>query len=138
MIIADTNVLSEPLRPRPEPRVLKWLAEHRAELAISAITVGELLYGAHRLPSGDRRARLLVAIETLVRSGAGRVLAYDQISAEQYAVLRARLESIGRSVAVEDGMIAATCLAGGHELATRNVRDFAETGVRIHDPWAEN
>lgn len=138
MIVADTNVLSEPLRPHPEPRVLNWLTEHRSELAITAITVGELLYGAHRLPHGKRRSRLLAAIEALVRSGAGRVLPYDQSSAEQYAVLRARLESIGRTVTVEDGMIAATCRAGGHELATRNERDFADAGVRIHNPWAES
>ena len=66
------------------------------------------------------------------------MLPYDQSSAEQYAVLRARLESIGRTVTVEDGMIAATCRAGGHELATRNERDFADAGVRIHNPWAES
>lgn len=133
MIVADTNVLSEPLRPRPEPRVLAWLAEHGEELAITTITVGELLYGARRLPQGKRKDELIAAVESLVASAAERVLPYDERAAQRYAELRTRREAEGRSVSVEDTMIAAICLAGGHDVATRNVRDF-DDAVRVHDP----
>lgn len=135
MIVADTNVLSEPLRPRPDPRVLAWLAEHRTELAISTITVGELLYGVRRLPTGRRRSGLVAAVDALVAAAADRVLPYDEPAAQQYAVLRARREAAGHFVSVEDTMIAAICLAGGHDVATRNIRDFDDTAVTVHNPW---
>lgn len=137
MIVADTNVLSEPLRPRPDSLVLAWIAEHGDELAITSITVGELLYGARRLPSGKRRNALLVAVESLVASAADRVLPYDERAAQHYAVLRAQREAVGRSVSVEDTMIAAICLAGGHDVATRNARDFDDAAITVHNPWEQ-
>jgi predicted nucleic acid-binding protein len=138
VIVADTNVLSEPLRPRPEPRVLSWLAEHSDELAITTITVGELLYGARRLPPGKRRNALISAIESLIASAADRILPYDEQAAQHYAALRARREAVGRSVSVEDTMIAAICLAGGHDIATRNNRDFEDAAIIIHNPWEQD
>lgn len=137
MIVANTTVLSEPLRPRPEPGVLAWLAVHRDELAITTITVGELLYGAPRLPSGKRREALIAAVESLVASAAKRVLPYDERAAEHYAGLRAGREAVGRSVSVEGTMIAAICLAGGHDVATRNARDFDDAAITVHNPWEQ-
>lgn len=135
MIVADTNVLSEPLRSVPDPGVLAWLAEHGSGIAITSVTVGELLYGAKRLSAGRRRDQLVAAIDALVAGASDRVLPYDATAALHYAALRARRERAGRTVSVEDTMIAAICLAGGHELATRNVRDFDDAGIVLRNPW---
>lgn len=135
MIVADTNVLSEPLRAVPDPHVLAWLADHGSEIALTSITVGELLYGAQRLAAGRRQDQLLAAIDALVSASGDRLLAYDASAARQYADIRARREAGGHTVSVEDTMIAAICLAGGHTLATRNTRDFADAGIVLFNPW---
>ena len=135
MIVADTNVLSEPLRSVPDPRVLAWLADHGSEIVLTSITVGELLYGAQRLAPGRRQDQLLMAIDALVSASGDRLLGYDASAARQYADIRARREAAGHAVSVEDTMIAAICLAGGHTLATRNTRDFADAGVVLVNPW---
>ena len=136
MIVADTNVLSEPLRPRPAGQVLQWLEHHRQDLAITAVTIGELRYGARRLPEGHRRSALMEAIDQLVASAGDRVLPYGAAAGDAYGVLRAERERAGRQMSVEDLMIAATCLVHGAGLATRNVRDFDGCGLRLIDPWA--
>lgn len=135
MIVADTNVVSEPLRVAPDSRVLAWLAERADDIAITSITAGELHYGAQRLAPGRRRDQLCEAIEKLVSASRDRMLAFDTSAASHYGVLRAQREHAGRAVSVEDTMIAAICLAGGHELATRNIRDFDDAGIVLHNPW---
>lgn len=135
MIVADTNVLSEPLRRDPDPRVLAWLDAHAQDLAIAAISIGELSYGAARLPAGRRQDMLVEAIDKLVTGAADRLLPYDATAARTYAALRARREASGHAISVEDGMIAGICIAGHHALATRNTRNFADTGIVLHDPW---
>ena len=135
MIVADTNVLAEPLRAEPDPRVLDWLAQHGRAVAITSITVGELLFGALRLAPGRHREHLLSAINALVAGAGDQLLAYDESAARHFAALREQREAAGRVVSVEDTMIAAICLAGGHELATRNLRDFADSGLVLHNPW---
>lgn len=135
MIVVDTNVLSEPLRPEPDPRVLEWLSAHSSDLAITAITVAELRYGVLRLPAGRRRDDLMAAVDTLIETAADRTLPFDAEAAEVAGGLRAQREASGRAVSTEDTMIAAICLAGGHALATRNTRDFADTGLLLHNPW---
>jgi len=135
VIVADTNVLSEPLQARPDPRVLAWLSRYADVLAVTTITVGELLYGAFRLEGGRRREGLLTAIEALVAGAGQRVLPYDESAARHYAQLRRARETAGRSVGVEDTMIAAICLAGGHAIATRNTREFDVAGLEVLNPW---
>ncbi|MFT4299972.1 MAG: type II toxin-antitoxin system VapC family toxin [Aeromicrobium sp.] len=135
MIVLDTNVLSEPLRPMPEPRVVEWLADHRGEVAITAVTIGELLYGVNRLAPGRWRDSLVSGVASMAAGAGGRVLAYDHGAAAEYARLRAAREARGRVVSVEDTMIAAICLVGGHALATRNARDFDDTGLVLYNPW---
>ena len=132
MIVLDTNVLSEPLRPHPEPAVLDWLAGH-AEASITAITVGELLVGVARLPEGARRNSLAAAVDRVI--GEAEVLAYDAGAARAYARIQELRRRAGRPLAVEDGMIAAICLAYGAALATRNTRDFEGLGIELIDPW---
>jgi len=135
VIVLDTCVVSEPLRARPEPRVLDWLA-HQRDASITSVTVGELLGGVRMLPRGRRRTDLLAAIEAALEARAGRILAYDAAAARIFAELRESAREAGRALTVEDGMIAAICRQHGVPIATRNVRDFEELGVELVDPWA--
>jgi len=135
MIVLDTNVLSEPLKQQPEERVLAWLASLEEEAGVTSISVGELLTGVRALPAGRRRSGLLEAIESFLRTFAGSVLPYDETAALQYAWLQESRRAAGRPLAVEDGMIAAICVARGMTLATRNSSDFAGLGLDLVDPW---
>ena len=134
MILLDTNVLSEPLRQRPDGAVLSWLAGH-PEAAITAITVGELLVGVARLPAGARRESLAAAIDRAI--GRADVVPYDETAARAYARIQEQRRAAGHPLAVEDGMIAAICLANDATLATRNTRDFEGLGVDLMDPWKD-
>lgn len=133
MIILDTNVISEPLRARPDEHVVSWLASG-LDARITAISVGELLWGARRLPSGRRRDALLVAIETTLADH-GRVVDYDSRAAREYAAMQESRTAAGHPLSTEDGMIAAICKVHGATLATRNVKDFRDLGITVHDPW---
>lgn len=136
MIVVDTNVLSEPLQRTPDPGVLAWLAEHGQEIALTAITVHELLDGVQRLPKGKRRTGLAEAIERLIRGAGDRVLEYDEEAARTHATLRVARETAGQVSSVEDGMIAAIAVAHRAVVATRNVADFEGFGVQVVNPWS--
>lgn len=135
MIVADTNVLSEPLRREPSPRVLAWLDSTGSQIAITSLSVAELLYGAARLPEGRRRTDLTLAIERILASAGDRVLGFDAAAARAYASLRESRERAGRPASVEDLMIASICLAHDLAIATRNVGDFDGFGVQVVNPW---
>jgi toxin FitB len=137
MIVLDTNVLSELMRKQPEERVMRWIDDQdTGGLAITSITVAELLYGVARLADGVRKNELDAAVRALVRDDfAGRVLPFDTAAAEHYADLVAERERRGRPVSNADGQIAAICSHHGATLATRNVRDFDTTGIGVLDPW---
>ena len=135
MIVLDTNVLSEPLRREPAPAVLEWLSRSSEPFALSAVSVGELLTGVRLLPNGRRREALGEAIESLLESFAGTLLNYDVQAARAYAELMEHTRNVGRPIGVEDGMIAAICIANGAALATRNVRDFEGLGIDVVNPW---
>jgi predicted nucleic acid-binding protein len=135
VIVVDTNVLSEPLGPTPSPAVLAWLSDAAADVAITTVTVAELLYRVQRLPEGRRKVDLTAAIERLIRSAGDRVLAYDEAAARAHASLRAAREAAGRVTSVEDGMVAAIAIAHGAKVATRNVTDFEGFGVEVVNPW---
>lgn len=135
MIVLDTNVLSEPLRPRPDAGVLAWLSSHADEMAITAISVGELLTGIRALPEGRRRAGLLDAVSATLATFAAAILPYDAAAADRYAEIQDLRRRAGRPLSVEDGMIAATCLAHGAALATRNTVDFSGLDLEVVDPW---
>jgi len=136
MIVLDTNVLSEPLRREPDARVLAWLASLDEETGMTSVSVGELLVGVRALPEGRRREGLLHGIETTLQTFAGSILGYGETAARNYARLQEGRRTAGRPLAVEDGMIAATCLAHGAALATRNTVDFSGLGLELIDPWA--
>lgn len=138
MIVLDTNVLSELIRNRPSARVVEWVdSRDPGALAITAITVGELLYGVARLDDGVRKARLQAGVRALVQEDfADRVLAFDAAAAERYADIVADRERRGRPVSAADAQIAAICRSNDATLATRNIRDFDATGIEVVDPWA--
>lgn len=135
MIVLDTSVLSEPLKPEPDQRVLNWLASVDEPLVVTAVTIGELLFGARRLPDGQRRRCLLAAIEQALEAHGGDVLSHDEQAARRYAEMQQRRRAAGRPLSVEDGMIAAICAQHGARLATRNTGDFDGLGIGLIDPW---
>ncbi len=136
MIVLDTNVLSEPLKVEPSERVLTWLESVDEALAVTAVTVGELMVGARRLPHGQRRDGLLAAIERALEAHGGDILAYDEQAARRYAEMQESRHATGRPLSVEDGMIAAICARHSARLATRNIADFDGLGIELIDPWA--
>ena len=135
MIVLDTNVFSEALRPRPDERVLGWYTEVGEELAITAVTVGEVLRGVRSLPEGRRRSALMDDVEELFMRFAGSVLPYDDAAAHRFAVMQEARRSTGRPLSTEDGMIAGICRAHSLRLATRNIKDFRELDIELVDPW---
>jgi predicted nucleic acid-binding protein len=136
MIVLDTHVLSEPLKQDPDAGVVAWLEELDDEVAICAVTVGELLVGVRRLPEGRRRTALLGGIEQLLEAYARLVLPYAESAARRYAELQEVRRLAGRPLSVEDGIIAAVCAVRRASLATRNVSDFSDLGVALIDPWS--
>ncbi|MCP1421252.1 putative nucleic acid-binding protein [Pseudomonas laurylsulfativorans] len=136
MIVLDTNVLSEFMRVEPEPRVLAWVdALPSMDLAVSAVTVAEILHSIARLPSGKRKQKLEAhAMAMFEEDFAGRILPFDAHAAVEYATLVAGAEANGRGVSMADAQIAAICRSHGAAIATRNVRDFEVSGVEVIDP----
>ena len=137
MIVLDTNVLSEFMRIEPEAKVLAWVdAQPAMDLAISAITVAEILHGIARLPSGKRKQKLQAhALAMFEEDFAGRILPFDAHAAVEYATLVADAEAKGRGIAMADAQIAAISRNRGAAIATRNVRDFEFSGIEVIDPW---
>lgn len=138
MIVLDTNVLSEILRPAPDSRVMAWLAlQPRAALFTTTVTEAEILYGVRLLADGSRKEALSIAIEDIFdKDFAGRLLSFDSDAADMYADIAASRRNSGRPISQFDAMIAAVTKSRGATLATRNVKDFVNCGVAIVDPWA--
>lgn len=137
MIVLDTNVLSETLRPVPDERALAWLGEQpRAALFTTTVTRGELLYGAHLLDDGHRKTSLLKAIRDIFAVDlVGQVLMFDNDAADAYAEIAALRRAMGKQISQFDAMIAAITRSRGATLATRNVKDFADCGIQVINPW---
>jgi toxin FitB len=136
MIVVDTNVASELMRPTPSEGVRDWVRGQPPEdLYTSAITVAEIRYGIERLPEGTRKVELRAAAVEVFGAFADRVLAFDAAAAEQYSLIASRRERLGIPIEGFDAQIAAICRVHGAALATRNVSDFRETGVRVINPW---
>lgn len=137
MIVLDTNVLSELLKPEPDQRVIAWLDKPaRRNVYSTAICRGEMLYGAHLLPRGGRRRKLEREVLGIFDEDlAGRVLPYDSAAADAHAELAAARRAAGKPMGQADAMIAGIVRANGAMLATRNVRDFEDCGIGLIDPW---
>lgn len=125
MIIADTNVVSELMRPEPAPAVLTWADSlGRAPVAITAITVQEIEFGLARLASGRRRTELSVAWNRLLKAFAEDVIPYDRNAAGRTARVLSERTQQGRTMSLVDAQIAGICLSRNAALATRTVSDF--------------
>ena len=137
MILLDTNVVSEPLRPSPDTRVIEWIDAQALEtLFLSAITVAELRAGVALLPAGKRRAGLQESLETRVLPlFAGRVLAFDLGCTQAYAALMAKARASGFAIASADGYIAAIAAANGLAVASRDTGPFEAAGAAVINPW---
>ncbi|BFO57019.1 type II toxin-antitoxin system VapC family toxin [Acidovorax sacchari] len=138
MILLDTNVMSEPLRQAPEPRVVEWIdAQAMETLFLSAITVAELRAGVALLPPGKRRTGLQDNLEKRVLPlFAGRVLPFDLACTQSYAKLMAEARNAGLAIGTADGYIAAIAAANGFAVATRDTSPFEAAGVTVINPWA--
>ena len=138
MIILDTNVVSEPLKPEPAATVLKWLDAHDpATFYITTINLAELLAGVEAMPLGRRREALEQALSRQIAAlFEGRILSFNVKAAEAFAKTASGAQAQGNPIGFADCAIAAIARAKGFAVATRNVRDFKGTGVDIIDPWA--
>lgn len=137
MIVLDTNVLSELMRPSPHQRVVSWLdAQDPEAVATTAITVAEILYGVGRLSDGKRKEALgHVAVEIFEEDLAGRVFPFDLDAARHYAAMASAAERAGRRCSMADAQIAAICRCHEAKLATRNVKDFEVLEIATINPW---
>ena len=139
MIILDTNIVSELLRPSPEPKVEAWLAaQDGAEVYLTAVSEAELRYGVAILPEGRRRDALMGALEAILREDfEARILPFDSAATEAYAAIAAERRAAGRPLSQFDCQIAAIGRAQGATVATRNSKDFEGCGIEVIDPWSD-
>lgn len=137
MILLDTHIVSEPLRPAPDTRVIAWIdAQPLETLFLSAITVAELRAGVALLPAGKRRTGLQQNLEKRVLPlFAGRVLPFDLACTQAYAELMARARKAGLAIATADGYIAAIAAANGFTVASRDTGPFEAAGAAVINPW---
>lgn len=138
-VLLDTNVLSELMRPRPDPAVLAWFAARgkKTRFLVSAVTQAEILLGIALLPAGKKRSALAeVAEQMFEQEFQGMNLPFDEHAAQQYAAIVALRNRRGRPISVEDAQIAAIATHHRVPLATRNTKDFDHLpGVAVLNPW---
>lgn len=140
MILLDTNVLSELMRPTPDPRVVAWLDQRQpSEYWVNAVTVAEIGLGIALLPDGKRKTAIAeLASQMFSEDFSGRCLPFDQEAALVYALIVAARKRLGQPISVEDAQIAAIAVTHRCLLATRNTRDFqAIAGLSLINPWQE-
>ena len=139
MIILDTNVISEPMKPNSNPAVIAWLDRQLAEtLYLTATSFSELLVGIEILPDGKRKQELNAALkELIIKLFGSRILPFDQQAAIAYAPLIGHAKLNGRSISVADGQIAAIADVHGFTIATRDVAPFVAAGVPVINPWEQ-
>jgi toxin FitB len=136
MIVLDTNVLSEAMKPSPDPALARWMMrKHGRGLFTTAVSEAEIIYGIAILPEGRRKHDLEAAAQGILALFAGRILPFDSLAAREFAAIVVDRRRLGRPINDFDAQIAAITRARSMSLATRDTRDFAETGVQIIDPW---
>lgn len=136
MILLDTNVVSEALKPDSHPMVRAWLDAQVAEtIFLPSITVAELLFGIGALPDGRRKEVLGARIDGLLDEFAGRILPFDTSAARRYADLAVKARAAGQGFPTPDGYIAAIAAAHGFTVASRDTSPFKAAGLSVIDPW---
>ena len=136
MIVLDTNVVSEAMKPAPQPAVRAWLDNQAAEtLYLSTVTVAELLFGIATLPAGRRKNMLSEAVDGLLALFRGRVLPFDIEAARHYAELATLARANGQGFPTPDGYIAAIAASRGFIVASRDMAPYAAAAVAVINPW---
>lgn len=136
MILLDTNVVSEAMKPEPDPALRRWLDEQAAEtLYLSSVTIAELMFGIGALPMGKRKDRLAAALEGVLELFADRILPFDTSAARRYSDLAAKARAAGKGFPTPDGYIAAIAASHDFAVASRDASAFAAAGLTVIDPW---
>lgn len=137
MILLDTNVLSELMKPEPDPKVASWVSvKPKASLFISTVTQAEILYGLSLLSDGKRKDNLEMAARTMFAEDfRGRILPFDTHAAASYAEIASTRQLSGQPISQFDVQIAAIARSRGGSVATRNVEDFVKCGIDVMNPW---
>jgi hypothetical protein len=137
MIVLDTNVISEPLKPRSDQAVIRWLdLQHPETLYLTAITLSEVLIGIALLPAGKRKRGMEAAAQSLLEKlFAGRFLSFEREAAVAFARLGSRAAAKGYAISTADCQIAAIAAVHGFAVATRDTTPFRAAGVHVIDPW---
>lgn len=136
MILLDTNVVSEAMRPRPNPGVMQWLNDQVADsVFLSSVTLAELRFGIGVLPGGRRKNQLKTVLSGLLDLFDERILAFDVEAADRYAAIAVKARQAGRGLSTPDGYIAAIADLRGMSVATRDTSPFEAAGVPVINPW---
>lgn len=136
MIVLDTNLVSEAMKPEPHPAVLAWLNNQAAEtLYLSSVTLAELLFGIGVLPAGKRKDMFVQALDGLMELFRGRVLSFDADAARHYAGLAVKARLAGRGFPIPDGYIAAIAASHKFIVASRDTAPYEAAGVSVINPW---
>jgi len=137
MILLDTNIISELMKPLPSSQVITWLdQQNTTSLFITTITIAEIAYGIHVLPQSNRRSFLEDAFNKAINeSFKHRILIFDAIAAHIYGKIMSHRKQLGRPLSVLDGQIAAIASANQATLATRNSHDFIECNIDLINPF---
>jgi predicted nucleic acid-binding protein len=136
MIVLDTNVVSEAMKPAPDDCVRAWLDEQAAEtLYLSSVTIAELMFGVGALPRGKRKDKLGDALDGVMELFADRILPFDVVAARHYGGLAVKARAAGKGFPTPDGYIAAVAASRGFVVATRDTSVFDAAGIEIIDPW---
>eukprot|EP01037_Dinobryon_pediforme_P026078 gene26078-28475_t len=136
MILLDTNIVSEAMKPDPAPVVRAWLDAQAAEsLYLSSVTVAELMFGIGALPEGRRKDRLSAAFDGVLELFGSRILPFDTSAARHYAELAVRARAAGKGFPTPDGYIAAIAAARNFAVASRDTSALVAAGLTVIDPW---
>jgi predicted nucleic acid-binding protein len=137
VIILDTNVISEPLKPRADVAVIRWLdAQEPGTLYLTSVTLAEVLIGIALLPAGKRKRGMELAAQSLqLKLFANRFLSFETEAAIAFALLGSRAAAKGYPISTADCQIAAIAAVHGFSVATRDTAPFLAAGVRVINPW---
>ena len=138
MIVLDTNVVSEAMKPTPNPHVRTWLNAQAAQtLYLSSVTLAELLFGIQSLPAGKRKNMLSDTLDGLMGIFRDRVLPFDADAAKHYAVLAAKARKAGQGFPIPDGYIAAIAASRGFVVASRDTAPYVAANLVVINPFIE-